>query len=243
MPWAREVGSWQGTQNNTPPCHQPLLGAQWMARPLILLHRPSLPSSSLEVLSLLEPRPVGSALDPPGTLGRLPGPWSQWTVVPAHEPPRAPTPWKGCSGPGCWGLGVPPAVPRLESQGGAEAESLMLRRAAQRGRLALLPPHPALTTLTLEGPALPSALMRRWGGARRPGSRGSSWTRGGPAPGTKGRRMGRMGGQGCRGRREGTLGLSASESVEAECAGSREAALGGGVYRSASWHLQPSQAT
>ena len=74
MPWAREVGSWQGTQNNTPPCHQPLLGAQWMARPLILLHRPSLPSSSLEVLSLLEPRPVGSALDPPGTLGRLPGP-------------------------------------------------------------------------------------------------------------------------------------------------------------------------
>lgn len=188
---------------------------------------------------------MGSALDPPGTLGRLPGPLEPVDRGPGSRAASGPDSLEGVLRSRLLGpRGIPSSVsPQVTGRRGGRKPHAETG-CSEKQRLVLFPPYPALTTLTLKGPALPSALMRRWGGARRPGSQGSSWTRSDPAPGTKGRQMGRMGGgQGCRGRREGTLGLSVSESVVAECAGSREAALWGGIYRSTSWHLQPSQAT
>lgn len=143
-------------------------------------------------------------------------------------PPRGPWAASGppCSGPGRWGLGVSPAVsPQVTGwRGGRKPRA----ETGSSEKHALLSPCPALRRHALEGPALPSALTRAGGGARGLGPRGSSWTGSDPVPGAEGGRTGRVGGgQGCRGRRVGTLGPLASESVVAERGGGREAALGG----------------
>lgn len=120
----------------------------------------------------------------------------------------------------------PPQQSHLKLPGGGEAGSLALRQAPQRSTCFSLLAR--LSRRCPRGPALPSALTR--------GAGLEGWAPGflldpqRPAPGTEGgpdRRVG--GGQGRRGRRGGTLGPSAPESVVAEGVGGREAALQGGV--------------